>query len=106
MLKEEVFDRAAQEFGTSIGVAKIFKMQPLTEYKEEIKDDLAFDKYKKELEINNIIIDVVDLGLYKELQMTIWDIKTKRKSKIHDDLRLYRKAYKEITKDLDYIDEY
>ena len=106
MLKEEVFDRAAQEFGTSIGVAKIFKMQPLTEYKEEIKDDLAFDKYKKELEINNIIIDVVDLGLYKELQMTIWDIKTKRKSKIQDDLRLYRKAYKEITKDLDYIDEY
>jgi|APGre2960657373_1045057.scaffolds.fasta_scaffold44804_2 hypothetical protein len=106
MLKEEVFDRAAQDFGTSIGVAKIFKMQPLTEYKEEIKDDLAFDRYKKELEINNIIIDVVDLGLYKELQMTIWDIKTKRKSKIQDDLRLYRKAYKEITKDLDYIDEY
>jgi hypothetical protein len=106
MLKEEVFDRAAQEFGTSIGVAKIFKIQPLTEYKEEIKDDLAFDKYKKELEINNIIVDVVDLGLYKELQMTIWDIKTKRKSKIQDDLRLYRKAYKEITKDLDYIDEY
>jgi hypothetical protein len=106
MLKEEVFDRAAQEFGTSIGVAKIFKMQPLTEYKEEIKDDLAFDNYKKELEINNIIVDTVDLGLYKELQMTIWDIKTKRKSKIQDDLRLYRKAYKEITKDLDYIDEY
>jgi len=106
MLKEEVFNRAAQDFGTSIGVAKIFKMQPLAEYKEEIKDDLAFDIYKKELEINNIIIDVVDLGLYKELQMTIWDIKTKRKSKIQDDLRLYRKAYKEITKDLDYIDEY
>ena len=57
-------------------------------------------------QINNIIIDVVDLGLYKELQRTIWDIKTKRKSKIQDDLRLYRKAYKEITKDLDYIDEY
>ena len=106
MLKEEVFNRASQDFGTSIGVAKIFKMQPLTEYKEEIKDDLVFEKYKKELEINNIIIDVVDLGLYKELQMTIWDIKTKRKSKIQDDLRLYRKAYKEITKDLDYIDEY
>ena len=106
MLKEEVFNRAAQDFGTSIGVAKIFKMQPLAEYKAEIKDDTAFDIYKKELQINNIIIDVVDLGLYKELQRTIWDIKTKRKSKIQDDLRLYRKAYKEITKDLDYIDEY
>jgi predicted glycosyltransferase len=106
MLKEEVFNRVAKEYGTSIGVAKIFKMQPLTEYKEEIKDDLVFDKYKKELQINYIIVDAVDLGLYKELQMTIWDIKTKRKSKIQDDLRLYRKAFKEITKDLDYIDEY
>ena len=106
MLKEEVFDRAAQEFGTSIGVAKIYKVQPLDEYKEEIKDDTAFGKYKKELEMNYIIVDAVDLGLYKELQQTIWDIKTKRKSKIKDDLRLYKKAFKEITKDLDYIDEY
>jgi hypothetical protein len=106
MLKEEVFDRAAQEFGTSIGVAKIYKVQPLDEYKEEIKDDTTFDKYKKELEINYIIVDAVDLGLYKELQQTIWDIKTKRKSKIKDELRLYKKAFKEITKDLDYIDEY
>ena len=106
MLKEEVFDRAAQEFGTSIGVAKIYKVQPLNEYKEEIKDDTAFDKYERELQINYIIVDAVDLGLYKELQQTIWDIKTKRKSKIKDELRLYKKAFKEITKDLDYIDEY
>jgi hypothetical protein len=106
MLKEEVFDRAAQEFGTSIGVAKIYKIQPLDEYKEEIKDDKAFDKYERELQINYIIVDAVDLGLYKELQRTLWDIKTKRKSKIKDELRLYRKAFKEITKDLDYIDEY
>jgi hypothetical protein len=106
MLKEEVFDRAAQEFGTSIGVAKIYKVQPLDEYKEEIKDDTTFDNYKKELEINYIIVDAVDLGLYKELQHTLWDIKTKRKSKIKDELKLYRKAFKEITKDLDYIDEY
>jgi hypothetical protein len=106
MLKEEVFNRAAQDFGTSIGVAKIFKMQPLTEYKEEIKDDKdAFDKYKKELQINYIIVDAVDLGLYRELQQTIWDIKIKRKSKIQDDLRLYKKAFKEITQDLE-GDEY
>lgn len=105
MLKEEVFDRAAQEFGTSIGVAKVYKIQPLDEYKEEIEDDTAFDKYKKELQINYIIVDAVDLGLYRELQQTIWDITKKRKSKIQDELRLYRKAFKEITKDLE-VDEY
>jgi hypothetical protein len=106
MLKEEVFDRAAQEFGTSIGVAKIYKVQPLDEYKEEIKDDTAFDKYERELQINYIIVDAVDLGLYKELQRTLYDLKVNRKSTIKDELRLYRKAFKEITKDLDYIDEY
>jgi hypothetical protein len=105
MLKEEVFDRASQEFGTSIGVAKIYKVQPLDEYKEEIKDDTAFGKYKKELEINYIIVDAVDLGLYRELQQCIWDIKIKRKSKIKDELRLYKKAFKEITQDLE-GDEY
>jgi hypothetical protein len=97
MLKEEVFDRAAQEFGTSIGVAKIYKVQPLNEYKEEIKDDTTFGKYKKELEINYIIVDAVDLGLYRELQRTIYDIKVNRKSTIKDELRLYKKAFKEIT---------
>jgi len=106
MLKEEVFDRAAQEFGTSIGVAKIYKVQPLGEYKEEIKDDTAFNKYERELQINYIIVDAVDLGLYMELQRTIYDIRVNRKSTIKDELRLYRKAFKEITKDLDYIDEY
>jgi hypothetical protein len=35
MLKEEVFERVATEYGTSIGVAKIFKLQPLDEVKEE-----------------------------------------------------------------------
>jgi hypothetical protein len=97
MLKEEVFNRAAQEFGTSIGVAKIYKVQPLNEYKEEVKDDTTFGKYKKELEINYIIVDAVDLGLYRELQRTIYDITVNRKSTIKDELRLYKKAFKEIT---------
>jgi hypothetical protein len=97
MLKEEVFNRAAQEFGTSIGVAKIYKVQPLKEYKEEIKDDTTFGKYKKELEINYIIVDAVDLGLYRELQRTIYDIRVNRKTTIKDELRLYKKAFKEIS---------
>jgi hypothetical protein len=101
MLKEEIFEEAAFEFGTSVGVAKISKIQPLDDYRDEIKDDVVFDKYKNELEINYIITDIIYLGLYKELQQTLWDIKVKRKTKIKDDLKLYRKAFKEITKDLE-----
>ncbi len=97
MLKEEVFDRVAQEYGTSIGVARIFKSQPLEEVKDEFKDKSEYNGYKKTLTINYIITDSIEMGLYKELQRTLYDIKVNRKSTIKDELRLYRKAFKEIT---------
>ena len=96
MLKEEVFERVATEYGTSIGVAKIFKLQPLDEVKEEFVNNKEYKKYEKSLSINYIITDAIDLGLYKKLQRTIYDIRVNRKSTIKDELRLYRKAYKEI----------
>jgi hypothetical protein len=96
MLKEEVFDRVAQEYGTSIGVAKIFSLQPLEEVKDEFETK-AYKEYERKLTINYIITDAIEMGLYKELQRTIYDIKTNRKSTIKDELRLYRKALKEIT---------
>jgi hypothetical protein len=96
MLKEEVFERVATEYGTSIGVAKIFKLQPLDEVKEEFVNNKEYKKYEKSLSINYIITDAIDLGLYKKLQRTIYDIRVNRKSTIKDELRLYKKAYKEI----------
>lgn len=106
MLKEEIFEDAAYEFGASVGVAKISKIQPLDDYREEIKNDVVFDKYKNELEINYIITDIIELGIYKEFQQTLWDIMVNRKSKIKDELKLYKKAFKELTKDYEYNDEY
>lgn len=99
MLKEEVFDRVAKEYGTSIGVAKIFSLQPLDEVRDEFKTTKEYNGYKNTLTINYIITDCIEMGLYKELQKTIYDIKVNRKSTIKDELRLYRKAFKEITKD-------
>jgi hypothetical protein len=97
MLKEEVFNRVAKEYGTSIGVAKIFSLQPLDEVRDEFKDTSEYNGYKKTLTINYIITDSIDMGLYKELQRTIYDIRVNRKSKIKDELKLYKKAFKEIT---------
>jgi len=96
MLKEEVFDRVAKEYGTSIGVAKIFSLQPLEEVRDEFEKK-AYIEYERKLTINYIITDVIEMGLYKELQRTIYDIKTNRKSTIKDELKLYRKAFKELT---------
>jgi hypothetical protein len=96
MLKEEVFDRVAKEYGTSIGVAKIFSLQPLEEVKDEFEKK-EYKEYEKKLTINYIIIDAIEMGLYKELQRTIYDIRVNRKSTIKDELRLYKKAFKELT---------
>jgi hypothetical protein len=96
MLKEEVFDKAAQEFGTSIGVAKIFSLQPLEEVRDEFEKK-EYKEYERKLTINYIITDAIYMGLYKELQRTIYDIRVNRKTTIKDELKLYRKAYKEIS---------
>lgn len=96
MLKEETFDRVAKEYGTSVGVAKIFSIQPL----EEVKDDFAKEEYKeyeKKLTINYIITDCIYDGLYQRLQKKLYELRVIRKTKIEDELKLYRKAYKEIT---------
>lgn len=96
MLKEEVFNRVAQEYGTSIGVAKIFSLQPLDEVRDEFEKN-DYIEYERKLCINYIITDAIDMGLYKELQRTIYDIRVNRKSTIKDELKLYKKAFKEIT---------
>lgn len=97
MLKEEVFEDLAQEFGTSVGVAKIFSIQPLKEIKGDFKDDIVYKEYEKGLTINYIITDAIYDGIYDKLQRKIYELKVIKKTKIKDELRLYKKAWKEIT---------
>jgi hypothetical protein len=96
MLKEEIFDQVAKEYGTSIGVAKIFSLQPLEEVKDEFETK-AYKEYEKGLTINYIITDSIYEGIYEKLQKKIYELKVVRKTKIQDELKLYKKAYKEIT---------
>ena len=97
MLKEEVFNRVAVEYGTAIGVAKIFKLQPLDEVKDEFKDNQSYKEYERGLSLNYIITDSIYEGIYEELQKKLYELRVVRKTKIKDELKLYRKAYKEIT---------
>ena len=97
MLDPEVFDEVADEFGTTIGVAKIFSIQPLDEVKDEFENNTKYKEYEKGLTLNYIITDCIYDGIYEELQRKLYELKVKRKSTITDELKLYRKAYKEIT---------
>lgn len=96
MLKSEVFDEVAEEFGTSVGVAKIFSIQPLEEIKEEFKDTTSYKEYERGLTLNYIITDSIYEGKYQMLQKKLYELRVIRKTKIVDELKLYRKAYKEI----------
>ena len=68
MLKESMFERVANGYGTSIGVANIFKVQPLEECKGEFNSDKDYKEYEEELTINHIICKAVELGKYQKLQ--------------------------------------
>ena len=97
MLKEETFDRVAKEYGTSVGVAKIFSIQPLEEVQSEFKDTDSYKEYEKGLTLNYIITDCIYEGTYERLQKKLYELRVIRKTKIQDELKLYRKAYKEIS---------
>lgn len=99
MLKEETFDRVAKEYGTSVGVAKIFSIQPLEEVESEFKDTDSYKEYEKRLTLNYIITDSIYEGTYQKLQKKLYELRVIRKTKIVDELKLYRKAYKEINDD-------
>ena len=94
MLKESVFERVANEYGTSIGVASIFKTQPLDECKGEFESDKAFREYEDELTINHIICKAIELGKYQKLQRLIYKIKLRGDKRLKD-LTIYRRAWKE-----------
>ena len=96
MLKEEVFDKVAKEYGTSIGVAKIFSLQPLDDVRDEFAKE-EYKEYEKKLTLNYIITDSIYEGIYHKLQKKLYELRVVKKTKIKDELKLYRKAYKEIT---------
>lgn len=98
MLKEEIFEQVAKEYGTSVGVAKIFSIQPLEEMKGDF-DKNEYNEYEKGLTLNYIITDSIYEGTYEQLQKKLYELRVIRKTKIKDELKLYRKAYKEINDD-------
>ncbi len=94
MLKEEIFNRVANEYGTSIGVANIFKTQPLEECKGEFRSDKEYRDYEDALTINHIICKSVELNKYQKLQRKIYSIKLKGDKRLKE-LTIYRRAWKE-----------
>ncbi len=95
MLKESIFEQCAQEYGTSVGVANIFKVQPLEEARGEFKDNREYKEYEEELTINHIICKAIDLGEYQGLQRILYRMNLNKDKRLKE-ITLYRRAWKEL----------
>lgn len=94
MIREHVYEEAADEFGTSVGVAHIIGYKTK---KETIQED-GIEMYKEtkdELIINGIICDAIDLELYQELQREIFKIKQTGNKRLKL-LTIYRRAFQQL----------
>ena len=94
MIREEVFHRVADVFGTSIGVAHIISNKRLSESKHEFDTELDYKNYSDELKINEIVTEAIEMGLYQKLQRNLYTINLKRDKRLKE-YTIYKKAWKD-----------
>ena len=101
MLKESTYVDAASAFGTPVGVAHITGYK---NKKQQIEEEgiESFKTIEGDLELNAIICDAIEIGLYKELQREIYKIKQRGDKRLKE-TTIYNRAFNEITKDENYI---
>lgn len=101
MLKERTYVEAAEEFGTPVGVAHIIGFKTKKEQiREEGLDE--FNKIAPELDINSIICESVELGIYQLLQREIYMIKLKDNKRLKE-TTIYRRAFKNVIENEKYF---
>jgi hypothetical protein len=96
MLKQEVYQKAAEVFGVSVGIANIMGFTNVID--ESNEPDFTPEEYKgvaDEIDINMIICNAIDKNKYQQLQKKLYDLTRKRHPRIKD-VTIYKKAWKDI----------
>jgi hypothetical protein len=93
MIRQETYEWISDEFGISVGIAKILGYKKLRDEKEELSP-IVYKTYNEELTINEIITDSIDEAKYQPLQREIYRLRSKG-TKVKD-LTLYKKAWRDI----------
>jgi hypothetical protein len=101
MIKESTYVQAANQFGTSVGVAHIIGFKTK---KDQIKEAgvESFKVIEPDLIINNIICDSIEIGTYQKLQRAVYKIKQRGDRRLKE-TTIYNRAFNEITNDENYI---
>jgi len=96
MLKQEVYQKAAEVFGVSVGIANIIGFTNVLD--ESNEPDFTPEEYKgeaNEKDKNIIICNAIDGNKYQQLQKKLYDLTRKRHPRIKD-VTIYKKAWKDI----------
>jgi len=94
MLTEIIYQKASDQFGVPVGVAKIMGFKKKKDHIEEITPE-SYKKLSNELDVNWIISECVYDGTYKKLQREIFNLK-KTNPRLKNELNIYKKAFKII----------
>ena len=101
MIKESTYVQAANQFGTSVGVAHVIGFK---NKREQIKESgiESFKVIEPDLIINNIVCDAIEMDMYQELQRAVYKIKQRGDKRLKE-TTIYNRAFNEITNDENYI---
>ena len=94
MLPEKIYQRASDEFGVAVGVAKILGYKKKSEHIEEITSE-SYKQLSNDLDVNWIVAECILDGNYKELEREIYRLKSTNK-RLKSELSIYKRAYKNI----------
>lgn len=94
MLSEKVYQKASEDFGTPVGVAKILGYKKKSEHIEEISEE-NYKNLSKQLDINWIIAETVLDGNYEELQREMYRLRKSNK-RLKSELSIYKRAFDTI----------
>jgi hypothetical protein len=95
MLRQEVYQKTSEVFGTSVGIANIIGFTNVLDDSNE--PDFTPEEYKgvaDEIDINMIICKAIDVNKYKELQRNLYKHNIKRHPRIKE-VTIYKRAWED-----------
>lgn len=99
MLKQEIYQKASDVFGVSVGVANFITYTNVTEQKEnKATTPETLKKVTDEVDINDIICKAIESGRYRDLQEHIFWQNRRRHARTKE-VTIYKRAWKDIRND-------
>ena len=95
MLRQEVYEKTSEVFGTVVAVANVIGYTSVEEKCGE-ETPVTYKKVSDEVDINMIICKAIDESKYKDLQKNLYILNKKRNPRAKD-LTIYKRAW-EATK--------